>query len=221
MTFPQNSDPQLLVITIKKPDGDNHRVIKTKDGKWKIPVFYPFNTRAKFGEMQEVIRADFMVRDKDGNLVEFDFPPGQYPATVTRGEQKDGTDGGVSWNYYWKVSDIEIPNHAKNINEAGAEKDRRKPLENITKPDVQEVSTDDSITISEDNWKLGVTENELRIMRQTALKCASWQMVPLVLDFASPQAMVAGSVNLAEQYLHYFVTGEVPVLEVETPEEDS
>lgn len=221
MTFPQNSDPQLLVITIKKPDGDNHRVIKTKDGKWKIPVFYPFNTRAKFGEMQEVIRADYMVRDKDGNLVEFDFPPGQYPATVTRGEQKDGTDGGVSWNYYWKVSDIEIPNHAKNINDAGAEKDRRKPLENITKPDVQEVSTDDSITISEDNWKLGVTENELRIMRQTALKCASWQMVPLVLDFASPQAMVAGSVNLAEQYLHYFVTGEVPVLEVETPEEDS
>ena len=127
----------------------------------------------------------------------------------------------LSWNYYWKVSDIEIPNHAKNINDAGAEKDRRKPLENITKPDVQEVSTDDSITISEDNWKLGVTENELRIMRQTALKCASWQMVPLVLDFASPQAMVAGSVNLAEQYLHYFVTGEVPVLEVETPEEDS
>ena len=221
MTFPQNDEPQLLVITIKEPDGDNHRVIKTKDGKWRIPVFYPFNTRAKFGDMQEVIRAEYMVRDKDGNLVEFDFPPGQYPATVTRGEQKDGTDGGVSWNWYWKVSDIQIPNDAKNINDAGAEKDRRKPLENITKPDVQEGSTDDSITISNDNWKLGVTENELRIMRQTALKCASWQMVPLVLDFASPQAMVAGSVNLAEEYLHYFVTGEVPVLEVETPEEDS
>lgn len=143
MTFPQNSEPQLLVITIKEPDGDNHRVIKTRDGKWKIPVFYPFNTKAKFGDTQEVIRADYMVRDENGNLVEFDFPPGQYAATVTRGDQKDGTDGGVSWNYYWKVSKIEIPNHAKNINDAGAEKDRRKPLENITKPDVQEETVSD------------------------------------------------------------------------------
>ena len=141
---------------------------------------------------------------------------GSYRLKVRKDSVKkkaDGTqyDGNLDWMWKWKI----VEWTAKLDSEG-----REIPLNQSPPDSGQEGSTEDSITISKDNWKLGVTENELRIMRQTALKCASWQMVPLVLDFASPEAMVAGSVNLAEQYLHYFVTGEVPVFEVETPEEE-
>tara|TARA_R100000306_G_C4371271_1_gene140108 strand:- start:1083 stop:1976 length:894 start_codon:yes stop_codon:yes gene_type:complete len=48
---------------------------------------------------------------------------------------------------------------------------------------------------------------QLLIMRQTSLKCASWQMVPLVKDSESTELTFQRTCELAERYLGYILTG--------------
>ena len=55
----------------------------------------------------------------------------------------------------------------------------------------------------------GIDQNQMRIMRQATLKCASWMMVPLVKDFSTPSLVVKRTEELSELFLEYVVTGKV------------
>jgi len=60
----------------------------------------------------------------------------------------------------------------------------------------------------------GIDQNQMRIMRQATLKCASWMMVPLVADAVSQddgyltKEFVAIAEEMSEMLLEYVVTGE-------------
>ena len=60
----------------------------------------------------------------------------------------------------------------------------------------------------------GIDQNQIRIMRQATLKCASWMMVPLVADAVSQddgyltKEFVAIAEEMSEMLLEYVVTGE-------------
>ena len=52
-----------------------------------------------------------------------------------------------------------------------------------------------------------LSTNQLQIMRQTAVKCASWEMVPLANGFKDFDEMYLQTINLADRFLQYFITG--------------
>ena len=55
----------------------------------------------------------------------------------------------------------------------------------------------------------GIDPNQMRIMRQSTLKCASWMMVPLMKDFSSPLLAVKRTEELSELFMEYVVTGKI------------
>tara|TARA_R100001126_G_C4839150_1_gene155959 strand:- start:238 stop:840 length:603 start_codon:yes stop_codon:yes gene_type:complete len=52
-------------------------------------------------------------------------------------------------------------------------------------------------------------ENQMRIMRQSALKCASWLSVPTV-ESMGIETSANKSIEIAEKFMQYFITGQVP-----------
>ena len=52
-------------------------------------------------------------------------------------------------------------------------------------------------------------ENQMRIMRQSALKCASWLSVPTV-ESMGIETSANKSIEIAEKFMEYFITGQVP-----------
>lgn len=62
-------------------------------------------------------------------------------------------------------------------------------------------------------------DRDISIKRQLALKCASWQMVPLAKDFESPEIMFQRTCELAERYLAYVITGKTDGLVQEAVKE--
>ena len=55
----------------------------------------------------------------------------------------------------------------------------------------------------------GIDQTQMRIMRQSTLKCASWMMVPLMKDFSSPLLAVKRTEELSELLMEYVVTGKI------------
>ena len=60
-----------------------------------------------------------------------------------------------------------------------------------------------------------IDENQMRIMRQATLKCASWMMVPLVADVISMddgyviKEFVAIAEEMSELFMEYVITGKI------------
>ena len=62
-----------------------------------------------------------------------------------------------------------------------------------------------------------IDENQMRIMRQSTLKCASWMMVPLMKDFSNPSLAVQRTEELSEMFMEYVISGNIKVAD-ETPD---
>ena len=155
---------------------------------------------------------------------------GLHQVLVSRGvklKKKDGTlhDGTHDWMWRWNIvkwANVEVaptaqpaPMHysAQASQQAPAQ---QPPIQQAPpQPAPQTAHFEVNATpapVSNADWKAGitnVTENEIRIMRQTALKCASWQIVPFAKDFDRPEMMPQRTIELAEMYLEYFVTGNM------------
>tara|TARA_R110000824_G_scaffold36402_1_gene113253 strand:+ start:1478 stop:2104 length:627 start_codon:yes stop_codon:yes gene_type:complete len=59
-----------------------------------------------------------------------------------------------------------------------------------------------------------IDENQMRIMRQATLKCASWMMVPLVVEYDAnfddgPIKLARATEELSELFMQYVITGKV------------
>ena len=65
-----------------------------------------------------------------------------------------------------------------------------------------------------------LSTNQLQIMRQTAVKCASWEMVPLANGFKDFDEMYLQTIHLADRFLAYFITGLADGAEPIEPEPD-
>ena len=172
----------------------------------------------------------------DKNICPPVISQGAHNVLVERGRlqnKQDGTphDGSMDWMYNWRIiqwdpaefqagqATIPAPmNHSATTSAPPPQQpvpQQPVPQQPVPQQPVpqQPVPQQPAPELSSEDWKLGitnVTENEMRIMRQTALKCASWQMVPLVKDFASPEMMLQRTIELSEMYLYYFCTGEEP-----------
>ena len=155
---------------------------------------------------------------------------GLHQVLVSRGvklKKKDGTlhDGTHDWMWRWNIvkwANVEVaptaqpaPMHysAQASQQAPAQQPpmQQAPPQPAPQTAHFEVNAPPA-PVSNADWKAGitnVTENEIRIMRQTALKCASWQIVPFAKDFAQPDMMPQRTIELAEMYLEYFVTGNM------------
>ena len=60
----------------------------------------------------------------------------------------------------------------------------------------------------------GIDQTQMRIMRQATLKCASWMMVPVVVEYDAnfddgPMKLAKATEELSELFLEYVVTGKV------------
>jgi len=58
-----------------------------------------------------------------------------------------------------------------------------------------------------------IDENQMRIMRQSTLKCASWMMVPLMKEFSNPLLAVQRTEELSELLMEYVISGKVKVFD--------
>ena len=151
---------------------------------------------------------------------------GFHQVLVERGgviKKQDDTyhDGTQDWMYLWRIiqwGDTGTPpatQPAPMNYSAQASQQRQAPAQPPvyqTPPQPAPQTQPQPVPVSNSDWKAGitnVTENEIRIMRQTALKCASWQIVPFAKDFAQPDMMPQRTIELAEMYLEYFVTGNM------------
>jgi len=68
-----------------------------------------------------------------------------------------------------------------------------------------------------------IDENQLRIMRQSTLGYATTSMASITKDFATPQLMVEGTIEVARKYLEYVISGQNPsfTTEAEPEQEES
>ena len=62
-----------------------------------------------------------------------------------------------------------------------------------------------------------IEENQMRIMRQATLKCASWMIVPLMKEFSNPLLAVQRTEELSEMFMEYVISGKVKIAD-ETPD---
>ena len=120
-------------------------------------------------------------------------------------------DGTQDWMYRWKIVEWE----SMGGNQA--------PVTPIPTPIVQEtpqtpVSTPQTPSVpTQAPVARAIEENQMRIMRQATLKCASWMMVPLMKDFSNPLLAVQRTEELSEMFMEYVISGKVKVAD-ETPD---
>ena len=120
-------------------------------------------------------------------------------------------DGTQDWMYRWKIVEWE----SMGGNQA--------PVTPIPTPTVQEtpqtpVSTPQTPSIpTQAPVARAIDENQMRIMRQSTLKCASWMMVPLMKDFSNPSLAVQRTEELSEMIMEYVISGNIKVAD-ETPD---
>ena len=120
-------------------------------------------------------------------------------------------DGTQDWMYSWKIVEWE----SMGGNQA--------PVTPIPTPIVQEtpqtpVSTPQTPSVpTQAPVARAIDENQMRIMRQATLKCASWMMVPLMKDFSNPSLAVQRTEELSEMFMEYVISGNIKVAD-ETPD---
>ena len=112
-------------------------------------------------------------------------------------------DGTQDWMYRWKIVEWE----SMGGNQA--------PVTPIPTPIVQEtpqtpVSTPQTPSVpTQAPVARAIEENQMRIMRQATLKCASWMMVPLMKEFSNPLLAVQRTEELSEMFMEYVISGKV------------
>ncbi len=140
--------------------------------------------------------------------------PGPHTVLARRGELKKDRnselyDGSHQWMYRWRIVEWEgvVPEGItapppQAAPQPAPEAPVAPPPQTQSQPVVQSRPID---------------ENQMRIMRQATLKCASWMMVPLMKEFSNPLLAVQRTEELSEMFMEYVISGKVKIAD-ETPD---
>jgi hypothetical protein len=124
---------------------------------------------------------------------------GAHNVLVERGTVKtnrDGVsyDGSYDWMWHWKLSEWEGKGDTANM------------ADDISPQLAAETPAPAPVPAP---VARAIDENQMRIMRQATLKCASWIMVPLMKDFSNPLMAVQRTEELSEMFMEYVISGKV------------
>ena len=132
---------------------------------------------------------------------------GAHTVNVVRGAVKrnrDGEayDGSMDWMFKWRIVAWE---EMGSVNAPAPPKPAPAPAPAPSEP------TPAPVTVAR-----AIDENQMRIMRQATLKCASWMIVPLMKDFSSPFLAAQRAEELSEMFMEYVISGELLVADETT-----
>ena len=151
------------------------------------------------------------------------FSVGTYNALVKRGSllnKHNNEPNPTEYMFKHFISQWENPSQAPVAPQQPQAPARQAPYEdgNITVRAERELTPMETgaliVAKSKPDIFAGIDQNQIRIMRQATLKCASWMMVPLVADAVSQddgyltKEFVAIAEEMSEMLLEYVVTGE-------------
>ena len=133
--------------------------------------------------------------------------PGSHIVLAKRGELKKDRngefyDGSHQWMYRWRITEWE--GVATEGVTAAPPAAAPAPAPQPTPESTPQAELEHVVDIF-----AGIDPNQMRIMRQSTLKCASWMMVPLMKDFSSPLLAVKRTEELSELFMEYVVTGKI------------
>ena len=131
---------------------------------------------------------------------------GAHTVNVVRGAVKrnrDGEayDGSMDWMFKWRVVAWE---EMGSVTAPAPPKPTPAPAPAPSEPTPAPVAR-------------AIDENQMRIMRQATLKCASWMAVPMVADLVSQEdgyaikEFVAIAEEMSELFMEYVISGELLV----------
>ena len=114
---------------------------------------------------------------------------------VKRNRDGEAYDGSFDWMFKWRISEWE---EMSGVTAPAPPKPAPTPAPAPSAPAPAPVAR-------------AIDENQMRIMRQATLKCASWMMVPLMKDFSNPLMAVQRTEELSEMFMEYVISGKVEV----------
>ena len=126
---------------------------------------------------------------------------------LKRNSNKEFYDGSRQWMYRWRIIEWEgvATEGVTTAPPAAAPAPAPQPTPEAT-PHLPVAETEPQHVV---DIFAGIDQTQMRIMRQSTLKCASWMMVPLMKDFSSPLLAVKRTEELSELFMEYVVTGKI------------
>ena len=143
--------------------------------------------------------------------------PGSHIVLAKRGELKKDRngefyDGSHQWMYRWRITEWEgvATEGVTTAPSTAAPAPAPQPTPEAT-PHLPVAETQPQHVV---DIFAGIDQTQMRIMRQATLKCASWMMVPVVVEYDAnfddgPMKLAKATEELSELFLEYVVTGKV------------
>ena len=123
---------------------------------------------------------------------------------------KDGQlDGSEQWHWEYSIAEWDV--------------DRESTLpvaqQPVATPPSEQPANQKSVSTQYKPKEEKIPDNQIKIMRQTALKCASWIVVPTVAEMGI-ETSVKKSMEIANLFLDYVISGEIPNSKAEKQAEE-
>ena len=123
---------------------------------------------------------------------------------------KDGQlDGSEQWHWEYSIAEWDV--------------DRESTLpvaqQPVATPPSAHPANQKSVSTQYKPKEEKIPDNQIKIMRQTALKCASWIVVPTVAEMGI-ETSVKKSMEIANLFLDYVISGEIPNSKAEKQAEE-
>jgi len=123
---------------------------------------------------------------------------------------KDGQlDGSEQWHWDYSIAEWDV------------DKESTLPVaqQPVATPPSEQPANQKSVPTQYKPKEEKIPDNQIKIMRQTALKCASWIVVPTVAEMGI-ETSVKKSMEIANLFFDYFISGEIPNSKAEKQAEE-
>ena len=123
---------------------------------------------------------------------------------------KDGQlDGSEQWHWDYSIGEWDV------------DKESTLPVaqQPVATPPSEQPANQKSVSTQYKPKEEKIPDNQIKIMRQTALKCASWIVVPTVAEMGI-ETSVKKSMEIANLFLDYVISGEIPNSKAEKQAEE-
>ena len=123
---------------------------------------------------------------------------------------KDGQlDGSEQWHWDYSIGEWDV------------DKEATLPVaqQPVATPPSEQPANQKSVSTQYKPKEEKIPDNQIKIMRQTALKCASWIVVPTVAEMGI-ETSVKKSMEIANLFLDYVISGEIPNSKAEKQAEE-
>ena len=123
---------------------------------------------------------------------------------------KDGQlDGSEQWHWDYSIAEWDV------------DKESTLPVaqQPVATPPSEQPANQKSVSTQYKPKEEKIPDNQIKIMRQTALKCASWIVVPTVAEMGI-ETSVKKSMEIANLFLDYVISGEIPNSKAEKQAEE-